>query len=147
MRISPPFSSYIKELTPPPLPLSGFEHVSWHCPSTCLHVHVTCIITIVIFGYVRSITNKRPLHRWQWFITVATYCSLCNITVMHLRFISSLSISFVKNSRDHQWSLFSGEYFIILLDLLTIRHWRDHGSDRNTSGTLFNWFAFVILYF
>ncbi len=28
------------------------------------------------------------------------------------------------------------KYYQILLDLLTIRPWRDHGSDRNASGTL-----------
>ncbi len=37
---------------------------------------------------------------------------------------------------DHHRSLLSGEYFVILLDSLTIRAWRDHDSDRNTLGTL-----------
>ncbi len=33
-------------------------------------------------------------------------------------------------------SLPLGEYFEILLDSLTIRPWRDHGSDRNASGMI-----------
>ncbi len=41
-----------------------------------------------------------------------------------------------KLLRDHHRSLLSGKYFVILLDSLTIHLWRDHGSDRNVSGTL-----------
>ncbi len=41
-----------------------------------------------------------------------------------------------KLQRDHHRSPFSVEYFVILLDSLTICPWRDHGSDRNTAGTL-----------
>ncbi len=41
-----------------------------------------------------------------------------------------------KLHTDHQWSLFPGKYDQILFDLLTIRPWRDHGSDQNVSGTL-----------
>ncbi len=41
-----------------------------------------------------------------------------------------------KFQRDHHRSPLSGEYFVILLDSLTIRPWRDHDSDRNASGTL-----------
>ncbi len=53
-----------------------------------------------------------------------------------------------KLHTDHQWSLFPGKYYQILLNLLTIRPWRDHGSDRNASGTLVtDFFFFVILYF
>ncbi len=77
MRIYPPFFTYIKE----PHPLSGYECVSWHDLSPCLHAHATCIITIVIFGYARSIINHRLWHRCQWFITMATYWSHCDITV------------------------------------------------------------------
>ncbi len=40
-----------------------------------------------------------------------------------------------KLQRDHNRFPLSGEYFVILLDSLTIRPWRDQGSDRNASGT------------
>ncbi len=54
-------------------------------------------------------------------------CEIC-FTVEH-QFCQNLQ-------RDHHRSPLSGEYFVILLDSLTINPWRDHGSDRNTSGTL-----------
>ncbi len=44
-------------------------------------------------------------------------------------------------------TLFPGKYYQILLDLLTIRPWRDHGSDQNAPGTLVTDLFFVILYF
>ncbi len=72
--------------------ISILDYFGWQ------HAHETCIITIVIFGYVRSITNHRPSSRCQWFITMATYWLHCDVTVMHVRFVSPLSISYVKNS-------------------------------------------------
>ncbi len=75
-------------------------------------------------------------------ILIAMWCNSCvhdiHFTIEH-QFCQKLH-------RDHQWSPFSSEYFIILLDLLTIRPQRDHGSDWNASETLLNWFAYVILY-
>ncbi len=56
---------------------------------------------------------------------------------MHMRFISPLSISFVINSIEITSDLHSQvNIFIILLDFLTNRPWRDHGIDRNVSGML-----------
>ncbi len=64
----------------------------------CLHAHTTCIIPYKMFGYDGSITNHNLWHRCQWFVTLATYWSHCDVTVMHVRFASPLSFSFVKNS-------------------------------------------------
>ncbi len=59
----------------------------------------------------------------------------CNSYVREIRFTVELHFC-QKLHRDQQWSPSSGEYFIILLDLLTISPWRDHGSDQNASGML-----------
>ncbi len=128
-----------QEFHNPPPPLR-YDHVTWYAPSPCLHAYETCNISIVIYSYLwvcRSFTNHSLWFGCQWFISMATYWSHCDVTVMHVRFISLLSISFCqKLQRDHHRSPLSGEYFVILLDSLTIRPWRDHGSDRNASGTL-----------
>ncbi len=101
--------------------ISCYEHVNWHDPSPCLHVYETCNIIIVIFGYVRSITNHRPWHKYQWFITIATYWSNCDVTEMHARFVSPLSIRFVINSTEITWDLHPQvNIFIILLKFLQI---------------------------
>ncbi len=80
--------------------LSGSDHVFWHSPSPCLHAYTTCIIPYKMFDYVGSITNHNPWQRYQWFITLATYWSHCDVTVMHVKFVSPLSFSFVKNSTE-----------------------------------------------
>ncbi len=85
---------------PTPFSPSGVDHVIWYGPSPCLHAYTTCIIPYKMFGYAGSITNHNPWDRYQWFITLATYWSHCDITVMHVRFISPLSFSFVKNSTE-----------------------------------------------
>ncbi len=123
----------------------------WTCQLTWSVTLLTCIqtcnITIVICGYARSFTNHITWHKYQWFFTMATFWSHSDVIEMHVRFVSPLSISFVKNSTQITSDRFPGKYYQILLDLLTIRPWRDHGSDRNTSGTLvIDFFVVVILY-
>ncbi len=68
----------------PPFSLSVSDHVFWHGPSPCLHAYTTYIIPYKMLGYVWSITNHNPWHRYQWFITLATYWLHCDVTVMHL---------------------------------------------------------------
>ncbi len=83
----------------PFLPLSGY---TWTCQLTWSVTMLTCIqtcnITIVICGYASSLTNHITWHKYQWFITMTTYWSHCDIIEMHVRFVSPLSISFVKSS-------------------------------------------------
>ncbi len=80
---------------PPPLRL-------WTCQLTWSVTLLTCIqtcnITIVIYVYARSFTNHITWHKNQWFITMATYWSHCDVIEMHVRFVLPLSISFGKNS-------------------------------------------------
>ncbi len=54
-----------------PSPFSGYEHIIWCAPSSCLHKHETYIIHSYS-GYVGSITNHRRWFRCQWFITMTT---------------------------------------------------------------------------
>ncbi len=80
---------------PPPPPLR-----LWTCQLTWSVTLLTCIqtcnITIVICGYARSFTNHIMWHKYQWFMS--TYWSHCDVIEMHVRFVSPLRISFVKNS-------------------------------------------------
>ncbi len=69
-----------------------------HVFATLLTCIQTCNITILIYGYARSLTNHIMWHKYQWFITMATYWLHFDVIEMHMRFISLLSISFVKNS-------------------------------------------------
>ncbi len=62
---------------------------------TCIQ---TCNIIIVIYGYAISLTNHITWHKYQWFITLAKFWMHCDVIEMHVRFVSPLSISFVKNS-------------------------------------------------
>ncbi len=48
----------------------------------------------------RSFTNHSSWFGCQWFITLATYWLHCDVTIVHVRFISPLSISFVKISTE-----------------------------------------------
>ncbi len=80
-------------------------------------------------------------------VQVTTYWSHCDITEMHVRFISPLSISFVINSTEITSDLrLQVNIFIILLDFLTNRLWRDHSSDQKSVGHAYDWFVIVILY-
>ncbi len=47
-----------------------------------------------------SFTNHSSWFRCQWFITLATYWSYCDVTVVHVRLVWPLSISFVKISTE-----------------------------------------------
>ncbi len=69
-----------------------------HVFATLLTCIQTCNITILIYGYARSLTNHIMWHKYQWFITMATYWLHCDVIDMHMKFVSPLSISFVKNS-------------------------------------------------
>ncbi len=82
-------------------------------------------------------------HQSQSMTQVPVIYHLGNILIALWRNQYALEIRFTvelqfcqKLDRDHLCSPSSGEYFIILLDLLTIRPWRDHGSDWNVSGML-----------
>ncbi len=83
------------------------------------------------------------IHQSQSMIQVPVIYHLCNKLIALWCNSSACEIHFTiehqfcqKLKRDHQSSPSSGEYFVILLDSLTIHPWRDHGSDRNTSGML-----------
>ncbi len=94
MRISP-FSSYIN----PTRALSGYEHVTWHDPSTCLHAHVTCIITsdfwlCEINQQSQTVTQVPVLfHRGNILIALS-----CNSNAHEIRF--TFENQFCQNSSD-----------------------------------------------
>ncbi len=104
------------------------------------------IITIMILGYVWWITNHRPWYRCQWFITMATYWSHCDVTVMHMILVSLLSISFKTPQRSQvisilRWIFYNITWFIANSPLKRSWQWSKrirHAFDR---------FALVILYF
>ncbi len=73
----------------------------WSCLLTWSVTMPTCIHYMYhTIQNVGSITNHNPWHRYQWFITLETYWSHCDVTVMHLKFVSLLIFSFVKNSTE-----------------------------------------------
>ncbi len=83
------------------------------------------------------------IHQSQPVIRMPVIYHLGNILIALRRNSSTREIRFTiehqfyqKLQRDHHRSLLSGEYFVILLDSLTIRPWRDHSSDRNGSSML-----------
>ncbi len=83
------------------------------------------------------------IHQSQPVIRMPVIYHLSNILIALWRNRNACEIRFTvehqfcqKLQRDHHKSPLSGEYFVILLDSLTIHPWSDHGSDRNASGML-----------
>ncbi len=136
----------INPFLPPPLRL-------WTCQLTWSITLLTCIqtcnITIVIYGYARSFTNHITWHKnmnstskviyHYGYILIALWR---NRNAREIRFTVEHQFC-QKLCTDHQWSLFPGKYYQILLDLLTIRLWRDHSSDRNVLGTLVTVYIYI----
>ncbi len=123
---------------------SLIPHIHMHYPHLC----VSFIIFIHNFFFFFPITNHKPWHGYQWFITLATYWLHCDVTVMHVKkFVSPLSFSFVKNSTETtsvlrpQMNIFNITWFIDNSPLKRSRQW----SKR--VGHALYWFVFVILYF
>ncbi len=92
----------------------------------------------IILRYPISDIVELILHWLEWSnISIPVCCSIGDFGVIFFLFIYFFNFFLVqKLQRDHHRSPLSGEYFVILLDSLTIRPWRDHGSNGNVSGTL-----------
>ncbi len=91
----------------PFLPTSGFESCQLTWSITLLTCIQTCNITIVIYGYARSLTNHITWHKYQWFITIALWR---NRNAREILFTIEQQFC-QKLHTDQQWPLFPGKYY------------------------------------
>ncbi len=103
-------------LLPPQVLIMPFDMLCHHAYMHTQHVSMTQVPVIFHFGNILIALWHNRYAREIHFTVELQFCQ--------------------KLYRDHLCSPSLGEYFIILLDLLTIRPWRDHSSDRNAWGTL-----------
>ncbi len=113
-----PHPHVLQDLTSYPCPAGPYHHTrEWHNLIPCsAKPYMSCstlphflVLQNFIMYWTLQYQNGEQyltiytsffLHRYQWFITLATYWSHCDVTIMHVRFILPLCFSFVKTSTE-----------------------------------------------